>query len=77
MCDQAAHLIARKAVTAAQAEWELLQAIALEEKAHPGTAVHVRRLLEARKDDMALAVFDWALGIETPGMEKARALVDG
>jgi hypothetical protein len=75
MCDRAADLIARKAIAAAQAEWELIMAIQAEAQVHGGVVTATRQVLAGRGDAMALDVFEWALK-PAPDMEKARALVD-
>jgi hypothetical protein len=63
----------------AQKEWELVQTINLEEKAHPGTIIRARALLQKRGDQMALDLFNVFTNhepVQEPDMEKARALVD-
>jgi hypothetical protein len=74
MCWKAETTIAAEVCAVAQKEWELVQTINLEEKAHPGTIIRARALLVKRGDQGALDLFN-AITNE-PDMEKARVLVE-
>lgn len=75
MCVNAARKVAEKALEAARAEWDLVATIKAEAKVHSGVVIEARKLLKARRDDLALSIFDQVMGWE-PAMDRARALVE-
>lgn len=80
MCWKADVMIAATTCELAQKEWGLIQTINAEEKDHPGTIFRTRRILEERKDEAALILFNVLTNHNQPPaeseLEKARALVD-
>ena len=74
MCANAASMIAAAAMRAAAAEWELLHTLEVE-RVHPRVVEMAREILLRRRDDRALAFFDWATERDLD-VEQARALVE-
>lgn len=79
MCWKAEITIAAEVCTLAQKEWELVQTINTEERAHRGTIARARAVLENRGDKAALDLFNIITrykATEEPDMDRARALVE-
>lgn len=76
MCDRAEWVIARKAIQAALAESDLVEAINAEARFHKGVVAGAREMLVARGDRMAVEMLDGVTGRQ-PDMEQARAMVEG